>query len=632
MSYNTKNIEEKWRKFWRNTQIYKTSQPNDSAKKFYVLGAWAYPSGDAHMGHVRNYTITDVIARYRRLLGYNVLHPVGWDAFGLPTENAALKKNSDPFSWNKISTENMKEQFSLMGYSYDWGNCIDTSHTEYYKWAQWLLIKFWEAGLLYKANKSVNWCTSCNTVLANEQVKDNLCERCGSTVIRKDLEQWFLRTTQYADRLIEDMKLLNEWPEYVLKMQENWIRNKDGTTRLEDWCISRQRYWGAPIPFVICKDCGVQPVALDSLPVVLPKGIDFTPGWPPPLARANDFMHTECPKCHKEAERSPEVMDTFVFSSWYFLRFTDPRNSTEIFSKTSESYWMPVDFYVSGIELANNHLIYARFFHKALYDMGLVSEPEPFKRFFAQGMILLNSEKMSKSKGNVVSPIEIINRYGADTLRTFILFMGPPDSDVEWNNEGIRGSSRFLQRSHGLVYGYIEKYNHDWRNAISKDEPGQSDNIMRMKTHALISKSVDILENTMSLNVLIALMMEFSKELDDYLNSNHKVSVASEAIETYVVILSLFAPYLGEELWQLLGFSDSVTKAKWPTYSKDLVVSESISIVVQINGKKKRLITISPEEAKDESMVTKLARELLVKPINERRVIYVPSKIINFVI
>lgn len=632
--YKPSEIESKWQYFWEKNKSHKVQEGN-LGKKFYALGAWVYPSGDAHMGHVRNYTNADVVSRFKRMNGYNVLNPVGWDAFGLPTENAAINHNTDPFTWNKTCIEKMERQFRKLGFSYDWDLVVDTSSPDYYKWTQWILIKFWEKGLLYRGCRLVNWCEKCQTVLANEQVVDGNCERCSSSVVEKEMEQWFIRITDYAERLLDDLTLLTDWPKHVLKMQENWI-GKKGSFKIRDWCISRQRYWGAPMPFVTCNYCGIQPVAEKNLPVLLPQGLDFSPGWPPPLARNSSFMETTCPKCGEKAERSCEVMDTFVFSSYYYLRFTDPKNKEAVFSQQAESYWMPVDFYISGVELANNHLIYARFFQKALYDLGLVRDEEPFKHYYAQGMVLLNGRKMSKSKGNVISPDVIVDKYGADTLRTFILFVGPPEADMEWNEAGLSGSYNFLRRLYDLVSDFAGVYEKNWQKYI---EDVSANNIkenlnIRHKVHLTLLRVTEIYENSFRFNVAIALIMELLNGIEKYWKgrlSDH--SVMSEAVEFIIQMISPFAPHIAEELWEIIGKSSSIFLHPWPDYSKELSTLTSTVVVVQINGKRKGTILVPSEELNNKEFIIFEAQKITRnKSIKNKRVVIVPGKIINFIL
>jgi len=633
--YDPKSLEKKWQMIWKDDCVYQMPS-GYHGKKFYVLGAWAYPSGDVHMGHVRNYTITDVIARFKRMNGFKVLNPVGWDAFGLPTENAALKRNLDPFTWNAICTKKMEEQFRSLGLSYDWSSTVDTSFPEYYKWTQWLIIRLWENKLLYKAVRIVNWCTSCETVLANEQVNDHLCERCGSEVVGKEMDQWFIRITDYAERLLGDMKLLTGWSPHILKMQENWIGKEDGgSMRLQDWCISRQRYWGAPIPFIECSQCGMVPVSEDSLPVTLPKGVDFSPGWPPPLARDSNFVDTECPRCGGKAKRVTEVMDTFVFSSYYYLRFVDPQNSRMLCDPSAEKYWMNVDLYVSGIELVNNHLIYARFFHKFLYDIGIVSSPEPFEKFFAQGMVLLGGEKMSKSKGNVISPVEIVDKYGADTLRTFILFVGPPEADVNWDDRGVNGCYRFLQRFYRIICDASVMFNKDWKE-VKIEASGDEDMNIRSVLHNTLFKVTESMDGKMHFNTAIAALMEMTRSFGEYLSGSPDALIVSEVAEFMVKMISPFTPHLAQELWQRIGYSDLIIFHEWPKHVDELRRNDSVSMIVQINGKMKALIAMSKEDSMDQSKVEQaVAENQKISNLGAKlvtRVVFVPGKIINFVV
>lgn len=633
--YNFSAIEKKWQDYWEREGFF-NMPTDDSKKKYYVLGMWAYPSGDVHMGHVRNYTITDVVARYKRMQGFNVLHPTGWDAFGLPTENAALKRKVEPSEWNRICTQQMEQQFKSLGFSYDWNMAIDTSAPSYYHWTQWLLIRFWEKGILYREKRNVNWCTGCMTVLANEQVEDNRCERCKSPVIQKELEQWFLRMSAYADRLFDDLKLLKEWPQRVVAMQRNWIKGSDGSYKLRDWCISRQRYWGAPIPLIVCEKCGIQPVPDSELPVLLPKNVDITLGWPPPLARIPSFVKTTCPKCHGKAERTTDVLDTFVFSAWYFLRFVDPKNKQTIFNPDNEKYWMPVDLYVGGVEHATVHLIYARFFHKALYDLGLVHEPEPFKRLFVQGMVCLRGEKMSKSKGNIVSPVEIVDQYGADALRTFILFVGPPEQDVDWNDQGVNGCYRFLRRVFDVVTAAQVHYVKTWREKIVKPEFSEEDPLFRSKVHQCIRKVTDVIEGSFHFNSVVAALMQLVNEFEVYLKDQPNDLVLSEAAEYITILLYPFAPHLAEELWHHFGYDSSVCQQSWPECSPEFLEKEEFEVVIQVNGKKRGTFVLNAKECLTEEEVVQKAKDLLVQKgqqmNNVVKSFYISRRVVNFVV
>lgn len=627
-----KAIEKKWQDFWEKNEIFKASF--DSKKeKYYVLEMYPYPSGELHMGHVRNYILGDVVARYKRMRRFNVLHPIGWDAFGLPTENAAISRGIDPATWNASCTESMTKQFKSLGLSYDWDRVIDTSSSDYYRWVQWFLTRFWRKGLLYKGQSSVNWCLGCNTVLANEQVENKHCTRCSSMVVEKTMSQWFLKVTEYAERLWDDLELLTEWPARVIAMQRHWLKDDDGNFKIRDWCISRQRYWGAPIPFVVCDECNILPVSDEQLPVLLPSGADISPGWPPPLARIESFVNTVCPKCGKNAERITDTTDTFVFSAWYFLRFTDSHNQEMPFDSKVANYWMPVDQYVGGIEHATVHLIYARFFHKVLYDMGIVDTQEPFRKLFAQGMVCKDGKKMSKSKGNVVSPDEMIEKFGADVTRVYVMFMGPPELDVEWNEQGVKGVSRFLSRVSDLYDSNVGSFDPNWRKNVQQ----VNDISFRRVTHWTIKKVTKSVEENLHFHTAISALMEWVTTWESYLVTSHKEDlVISEALEMMALLISPFAPHLAEEMWQRLGFTESLTFQNWPAWNETLCNHAQIRMIVQINGKMKASIEMSKEDSMDQAKVEQLVAEnqklsdLLSMLIT--RVVFVPGRIINFVV
>ena len=627
-----KIIEKKWQDFWEKKETFKTLfEPKK--EKYYVLEMYPYPSGELHMGHVRNYILGDVVARYKRMKGFNVLHPIGWDAFGLPTENAAFSKRIDPAVWNASCIESMTKQFKSLGLSYDWDRVIDTSDPDYYRWAQWFLTRFWEKGLLYKGQSSVNWCAGCNTVLANEQVKNEHCERCNSLVIEKTMNQWFLRITEYAERLWDDLELLTEWPARVIAMQRHWLKDCDGNFKIRDWCISRQRYWGAPFPFVACDECGIQPVFDDQLPILLPPGADISPGWLPPLARIESFVNAVCSRCGKKAERITDTMDTFVFSAWYFLRFIDPHNQEMPFDSKAANYWMPVDQYVGGIEHATVHLIYARFFHKVLYDMGLVDAPEPFKKLFTQGMVCKDGKKMSKSKGNVVSPDEMIEQFGADVTRVYVMFMGPPELDVEWSEQGVRGISRFLGRVRELYDSSLGLFDPNWRETISHAK----DITFRRVTHRTIKRVTESVEENLHFHTAVSALMEWATAWESYLETSHKeISVISEALEIMAMLISPFAPHMAEEMWQGLGFTESLTFQSWPAWNEAMCEQLQVRLIVQVNGKMKTSIEISKEDsanrAKVEQLVTDNPKLDYLKTKLVTRVVFVPGRIINFVV
>jgi len=634
--YDHKKIEKKWQEHWTTEKTYEASISPEK-EKYYVLEMFPYPSGTLHMGHVRNYIIGDVVARYKRMTNFNVLHPIGWDSFGLPTENAAILHKMTPSQWNQKCIGEMKEQFHALGMSYDWRRELNTANPDYYIWVQWFLIKCWEQGLLYKDKKAVNWCTGCNTVLANEQVIDGQCARCESKVILKELEQWFLRITSYAERLLNDLDLLTEWPGHIIAMQRNWIgKQADGKYNLHDWCISRQRYWGAPIPFVTCCSCGTIPVTYQELPILLPTNVDITPGWPPPLARDHSFINVTCPGCNKPAKRVVDTLDTFVFSAWYYLRFTDPHNSKMPFATDKAQYWMPVDLYIGGVEHATVHLIYARFFHKVLYDLGLVKHPEPFKRLFAQGMICLNGSKMSKSKNNVVSPQEMIKEYGADVTRLYTLFLGPPDQDVEWEEKGIKGCSRFLLKVVQILNTVGQGYVPNWESQISTMELSTRDENFRCKIHQTIKGVTETIEQNFHFHTAISQLMKFLNDFQNYLKGSHNIFVVSEGIEKIILMLSPFIPHFAEEAWSYLGNSENIGEQLWPTWDDSLMAQEKKVMVFQVDGKTRGTIEVPAKEASiKSSMIERIPGFLSSRSIISKddivKIIFIPGKIINLV-
>ncbi len=823
MAYNFSKIEKKWEMEWENNKSYAVSQ--DNRKKYYTLEMFPYPSGKIHMGHVRNYSIGDVVARYRRMQGYNVLHPMGWDAFGLPAENAAIKHGIHPNKWTMENIDDMRRQLKRLGLSYDWDRELATCSPDYYKWTQWIFIQLYKKGLAYKKKYAVNWCPSCETVLANEQVVGGLCERCNTQVGKKELDQWYFKITDYAQRLLDDMEKLDGWPEKVKLMQQNWIGRSEGaeldfsikgsdkklnvfTTRpdtiygvtymvlapehpyvkelvegteyeedvtkfrnkmdtmsevdrtaenaekeglfigryainpltneeipiyvanyvlidygtgaimavpahdqrdfdfakkydipivpvikpkdrdinvenmkqafvehgisinsdkfngletkeamtqiasyveelgigkktinfrLRDWLISRQRYWGTPIPIIYCESCGIVPVDEQNLPVLLPTDVEFTGSGESPLRGSEEFLYTKCPKCGKKAKRETDTMDTFVDSSWYFLRYTDANNAQEVFNKEKSKYWMDVDQYIGGVEHAILHLMYARFFTKALYDMGVASVDEPFKNLLTQGMVLKDGAKMSKSKGNVVSPQEIIENYGADTARLFVLFAAPPERDLEWSEEGVEGCYRFLNRVYRLVDELKDtcKDNLD----IKIDDMTKQEKEFRYVIHTTIKKVTSDLDERFSFNTAISGIMELVNEIYKYKeidkkSSNNKSELLTEAIETLVILLAPFAPHLSEELWNMIGKEDSVHNVDWPNYNKKAVVKDEVEIVIQVNGKVRDKIKIDSKSTKDEVKDIALNNIKIQKYIegkNIRKVIVVPKRLVNIV-
>lgn len=811
--YDPKQIESKWQRIWEEGKFFEVKE-DPSKRKYYCLEMFPYPSGRIHMGHVRNYAIGDVIARFWRMRGYNVLHPMGWDAFGLPAENAAIKYGYHPKKWTEENISYMKGQLKRMGFSYCWKREVNTSLPEYYKWNQWIFIKMFERGLAYKKGSLVNWCPSCKTVLANEQVVGGRCWRCETEVELKELEQWFLRITNYSEDLLKDHEMLKEWPEKVIIMQKNWIGRSEGayidfpllgiegnvrvfTTRidtiygatfmvlspqhpmvpfliedsperdrienwlekakketylgrienaekegfftgkyalnpfkkskipvwisnyvimeygtgaimavpghdardyefarkykleikevikpleerscdgvfegdgilvdsgeftgltseearkrmtefverngigkgvtlyrLKDWGISRQRYWGTPIPIIKCDRCGLVPVPYEDLPVMLPENVEIKGGGNP-LEKCEEFVNTSCPKCKGKGKREADTMDTFFDSSWYFLRYTSPEDSNLPFSPEEASYWMPVDIYIGGVEHAILHLIYSRFFTKFLRDIGLVEVREPFPKLLTQGMVTLGGSAMSKSKGNVVDPDDMIEKYGADTLRLFILFAAPPDKDLEWSDRGIDGCYRFLNRVWKLTTDNWEAVK-DFKVESFDENSGE---VIR-KTHQLIQKITDNLERRNHLNTAISSMMEFTNFLyqkkEKLIENSSAKGAFKEALKTLVKLLSPFTPHMCEELWEIMGEKGILSVSQWPEWDDELAKEETTVVVIQINGKVRGRITVpvgsSEEEVTEEAMKDpKVSSYLRQKKIVKK--IWIPDKILSF--
>ncbi|WP_071605114.1 leucine--tRNA ligase [Anaeroarcus burkinensis] len=817
-------IERKWQEKWHEESLYQTSL-NRQKPEYYVLEMFPYPSGNLHMGHVRNYSIGDVIARFKMMQGYNVLHPMGWDAFGMPAENAAIKNGIHPANWTWSNIDNMRRQQQELGLSYDWSREVATCHPEYYRWTQWLFLLFLERGLAYKKKASVNWCDECNTVLANEQVIDGHCWRCDSAVVKKDLEQWFFRITDYADRLLEDLDELKGWPERVKTMQENWIGRSEGaefsfdlpelgekipvyTTRqdtvfgvsyvvlapehplvekmiagrpeeadvrafvekvrsmneisrtstetekegiftgvyavhpftgepipvwvanyvlyeygtgavmgvpahderdwvfagkyglpkkvvvqpegqildvaamegaydgvgvlvdsgrfsglgneaaksaiaswledqglgtrrvnyrLRDWLVSRQRYWGAPIPVIYCPECGVVPVPQEDLPVLLPENVRFDAGVVSPLADAEEFVKCKCPKCGADARRETDTMDTFICSSWYYLRYTDPRNTQAPFDMGKGDYWMPVDQYIGGIEHAILHLLYSRFFTKVLKDAGLINANEPFKNLLTQGMVLKDGSKMSKSKGNVVAPGEIVEKYGADTARLFILFAAPPERDLEWSDQGVEGAFRFLGRFWRIILHYAQFMPAAESGEYAPEQLAKEAKELRRALHATIKKVTEDVEQRFNFNTAISSIMELVNAMYA-LKEENKAQVpglAQELVSSSLRLIAPFAPHMAEELWQLTGGNGSVHKQSWPVYDEAALQVEEVELVLQINGKvrDKIIVPVGLNAAELESLA--MGQERVQQAIGDKKVvkvICVPQKLVNIVV
>ena len=802
--YDFKKIEDKWQKIWTENGQYKTDTTDSSKPNYYTLEMFPYPSGNIHMGHVRNYSIGDVVARFKKMEGYNVLHPMGWDSFGLPAENAAIKHGVHPHKWTMANIEDMKAQLKLLGLSYDWEREVATSTPEYYRFTQEIFLKFLEAGLAYKKKSFVNWCPSCETVLANEQVVGGQCERCDAIVVKKDLEQWYFKTTAFAEELLNDLDTLDGWPEKVKTMQRNWIGKSNGaelrfdiegtdksmtvyTTRpdttygvtfmvlapeselvqelvagteyeadvnafvqkmhtkteiertssdaekegmfigkyvinpvngnkipvwianyvladygtgaimavpahddrdkefaqkynldiipvidednkminseefngmdaskafdgiveklakenrgkktvnyrLRDWLLSRQRYWGCPIPVVYCDDCGIVPVDKKDLPVLLPTDVEFTGKGESPLTTSKEFATTACPCCGKEARREVDTMDTFVDSSWYFLRYIDPKNTEEPFSKEMVNKWMPVDQYIGGVEHAIMHLLYSRFFVKAFKSMGMLDFDEPFKNLLTQGMVLMDGSKMSKSKGNTVSPIEIINKYGADTARLFVLFAAPPERDLDWSEQGVEGCFRFLNRVYRLVdeLAEVAKSNAEVK-AVTKE-----DKAMRLVIHSTLKKVTADLSEKFGFNTAIAALMELINEMYKYKElDTRNDGIIREGIETIVTILAPFTPHVGEELWTMIGKEGSVFNISWPSYDESALVQDEVEVIVQVNGKLRAKVSMDANISRED--MEKVAMEdakvqAAIEGKNVVKVIAVPKKLVNIVV
>lgn len=817
-------IEAKWQKYWEENKTFKVEMDKDKPKS-YVLEMFPYPSGNLHMGHVRNYSIGDVIARFRTMKGFNVLHPMGWDSFGMPAENAAIKHNIPPKKWTLENIANMTRQLKALGLSYDWDREVTTCKEDYYKWTQWFFELFYKRGLAVKKESAVNWCDTCNTVLANEQVIDGKCWRCDHEVVKKDLSQWFFKITDYADELLKDLDLLPGWPERVKTMQHNWIGRSEGlefsfeipalndtvavyTTRpdtaygvtfmalaaehplikkicennpkadeinafcervrnqseiertssesekegvftgvycinpftgrkveiwvtnyvlydygtgavmgvptgdqrdwmfadkygiekivticpvgkelkleemtcayeekegmlvnsgeftgmemhkamsaimdkaeaegfgkrrvnyrLRDWLISRQRYWGAPIPIIYCPHCGEVLVPEDQLPVRLPEDVSFTAGAKSPLATSEEFVHCKCPKCGADAIRETDTMDTFLCSSWYYLRYTDAHNDKMPFDKELNNYWGPVDQYIGGIEHAILHLLYSRFFVKVLRDAGLVDYDEPFSNLLTQGMVIKDGAKMSKSLGNVVSPEEILSKYGADTARLFILFAAPPERELEWSDQGVEGSFRFLNRIWRIVQAFetvleqkVTEYDHSNLNEADKD--------LRRVLHSSIKKVTNDIETRFNFNTAISTMMELVNALYAYKEAvkEPNAGLVYEAISDLIKMMSPFVPHITEELWRgAIDANSSVHEQSWPECDEEALKVDNVEIVLQVNGKVRGRLTVPAEATKEELEKIAMADANVQAHIGDatvRKVICVPGRLVNIV-
>ena len=808
--YNPREIEPRWQREWEKTDVFR-ADAHPSRPKYYVLEMLPYPSGTLHMGHIRNYSIGDALARYKWMRGFRVLHPMGWDSFGLPAENAAIKNNRDPGEWTRSNIAQMKQQHRRFGFSYDWSTEISSCEPEYYRWNQWFFLKMYERGLAYRKEAQLNWCPQCQTVLANEQVVNGCCWRHEDTAVEgRSLEQWFLRTTDYADELLSDLRQLEGgWPERVLTMQRNWIGKSVGTRvdfllegseekitvfttrvdtiygstcvilapdhelvsrfgfekqaekmirsrassnpadvekegldtgryainpynnervpiwignfvlleygsgaimavpahdqrdfefcrkygipirpvirpvdgplaeeptmeeafegygvvensppfsglaseeakqkmnawakergfgeaaityRLRDWGISRQRYWGTPIPIIYCQQCGVVPVPEDELPILLPANVKLTGTGQSPLRSVPEFVNVDCPKCGGKAERECDTMDTFIDSSWYFYRYCDPKNNQAPYDTEKVAAWFPIDQYIGGIEHAVLHLVYARFFTKVMRDLGLISWNEPATRLFNQGMVIRDGAKMSKSKGNVVDPDSAVEQYGADTVRLFSLFAAPPEKDLDWQDAGVEGMHRFL----GRVYRFVTR--HGAGNGSPNGEPSNdADRALLRKLHQTIQKVTNDFETRWHFNTSLAAIMELTNDLYAR-ESEISTGVVQETLTKLVLLLGPFAPYMAEDLWHELGEEGTLLHAAWPDFDPELAKEDQVEVVVQVNGKLRSRLAVArgADRAELERLATmdpKIAPYLEKKTV--RKVIVVPDKLVNVVV
>ena len=597
----------------------------------YLLTMFPYPSGDLHMGHAEVFAITDVVARYWRAKGFDVLNPVGWDSFGLPAENAAIRRGEHPAAFTEANIATQAASIRRYGVSFDWSRRLHTHEPEYYRWTQWLFARLHERGLAYRAAAEVNWCPKDRTVLANEQVVDGACERCGTAVAARTLTQWFFHITAYADRLVDDMTLLEPgWPAHVLTMQRNWIGRQDGpdgsTYRLHDWLISRQRYWGAPIPVVHCPECGEVVVPDDQLPVELPylEGDELMPGDVSPLAGARDWVRTSCPRCGGPAERDTDTMDTFVDSSWYFLRYLSPGFDGGPFRPEDAARWMPAALYVGGVEHATMHLLYARFITKVLYDMGLAPSPEPYARLMNQGQVVNHGRKMSKSRGNGVNLAAELDRHGVDAVRLAMLFSGPPQDDVDWADVSPEAMRKFLSRVLRLV-----------PSRGSSGDGGAGD--LRRAVHRTVH-DVDGLVEAGRFNVAVARLMELVGEVRRAApdgRAGERSETYREAVEAVAVLLSLFAPHTAQDLWERLGHTTSVATRPWPVVDQALLISADVEAVVQVDGKVRDRLLVPADVAAAELERAALARPVITRAVADqapRRVVVRPPYLVNIVL
>src|SRR5438093_295254 len=683
--YDPQAVEAKWQARWEATGAFRARR-DPARAPYYVLEMFPYPSGRLHMGHVHNYSIGDVIARQRRMQGHAVLHPIGWDAFGLPAENAAIKHGVHPARWTYDNIAHMRGQLRRLGFSYDWERELATCDPRYYRWEQLFFLRMLARDLAYKRRSSVNWCPTCATVLANEQVVDGGCWRCGTAVELRELDQWYLRITAYAEELLGALDRLEGWPERVVAMQRNWIGRSEGaeirfpldgrdgeiavfTTRpdtlfgvtfmslapehplaaalaargrggptvsyrLRDWGISRQRYWGAPIPVVYCERCGTVPVPEAELPVVLPEDVTLSGRGGSPLAAHEAFVHTRCPRCGGPARRETDTMDTFVESSWYFARYCSPHDEREPFDPEEAGYWLGsrgVDEYIGGIEHAVLHLLYARFFTKVLRDLGFLRLDEPFRQLFTQGMVIKDGAAMSKSRGNVVEPDELIARYGADTARLFCLFAAPPERDLEWSDQGVEGMSRFLHKLWRLVHGVAGRLPPPG-TAVAADLPGPDRDLHRL-THATIRRVTDDVVERLHFNTAIAAVMQLVGGLGEALEHAGGAALR-EAVDATLQLLAPFVPHVASELWELVGHTTPLDIESWPVVDPGALVREALELPVQVNGKVRARISVAADANESEVLAAALADERVQRHLAGRAVrrhVVVPGRLVSLV-
>ena len=629
-------IEAKWRAYWQAIDLYQTG--NDPGKPdVYILDFFPYPSGDGlSVGHGRNYVPTCVSARFLRMNGHNVLHPMGWDAFGLPAENYAIRHGIHPRQSSAQFSATYKRQMQLLECSYDWSREISSTDPAYYRWTQWFFLLLFRRGLAYRAPGSQWWCSQCQTILANEQVEDGRCWRCGTPVVKKELEQWYFKITAYADRLLADLDTV-DWPEAIKTMQRNWIgptTDENGATvgyHLHDWLISRQRYWGTPIPIVHCPACGPVAVPEAQLPILLPDITDFAPAGDgrSPLARMTDWVQTTCPQCGGPAQRETDTMDGFACSSWYFLRFANPQYDEGAFDPTAVRRWLPVDTYVGGAEHAVMHLLYARFWTKVMADAGLIDFVEPFTQLRNQGILLAASDgrRMSKSRGNVVTPDAMIARYGADALRAYLLFLGPFDAEVTWDEAGIRGVTRFLDKFWRLAEFFNAK--------ATRGKGAKEDAAFERRRHQVIQRVTEDMAE-FRFNTAVAALMEYLNYLTDGQGTAVPAAQWRRALESFALLLAPICPFISEEVWQTtLGHDSSVHRQAWPAFDEALTIAAQVTLPVQVNGKVRDRIAVAVDAAEKVVEETAVSAPGVEKHVNGRaiqQIIIVPNKLVNIVV